>query len=288
MVEFMMKEMRYGYCQCGCGNKTLISTYTRNKDGRKKGKPIRFIKGHGQRNKWLNNNGEKKCTKCNNWLSLNNFRLRKDNNSTYTSHCKDCCSKCAKPYYKKNKKKIDIINKKWRKENPEKVAEGIKRWKKENPEKVRMTWEKYQKENREKCRIAWKKSAKKNRSKSRERERVYCKDGRYRLDKNISRSIRSALGKNKNGYKWEVLVGYTLDKLVNHIEKQFQPGMAWKNYGEWHLDHEIPKSKFNYTKPGHRDFKRCWALKNLRPMWAQDNLSKGAKLDKPFQPSLPI
>jgi len=36
------------------------------------------------------------------------------------------------------------------------------------------------------------------------------------------------------------------------------------------------------------DFKRAWDLKNLQPLWKHDNLSKGAKLDKPFQPSLLI
>jgi hypothetical protein len=27
-------------------------------------------------------------------------------------------------------------------------------------------------------------------------------------------------------------------------------------------------------KPEHRDFKRCWALKNLQPMWEKENLEK--------------
>ena len=64
--------------------------------------------------------------------------------------------------------------------------------------------------------------------------------------------------------------------------------MCWDNYGKWHIDHIIPKSVYNYTKPEHTDFKRCWALKNLQPLWASDNLSKNDKIDKPFQQALLI
>jgi len=45
---------------------------------------------------------------------------------------------------------------------------------------------------------------------------------------------------------------------------------------------------FNFSSPDDLDFKRCWDLKNLRPMWGTDNIKKGAKLSKPFQPALAI
>jgi hypothetical protein len=65
--------------------------------------------------------------------------------------------------------------------------------------------------------------------------------------------------------------------------------MSWENHGTvWHIDHIIPKSVFNYTDAEHIDFKRCWALKNLQPLWAGENMSKGDSLVKPFQPSLAI
>jgi hypothetical protein len=71
-----------------------------------------------------------------------------------------------------------------------------------------------------------------------------------------------------------------------HLEKQFLPGMSWENMGEWHIDHKIPIAAFNFEKPEDIDFKRCWALKNLQPLWKSENCIKGAKIDKPFQPSL--
>jgi len=66
--------------------------------------------------------------------------------------------------------------------------------------------------------------------------------------------------------------------------------MSWERLmaGEIHIDHIIPKSVFNFSDPKHADFKKCWSLKNLRPMWAVENLKKHNKLEKHFQPSLAI
>lgn len=83
-------------------------------------------------------------------------------------------------------------------------------------------------------------------------------------------------------------IGYSIEALKRHLEKQFLPGMTWENYGKWHIDHIIPKAAFNIESVNDIDFKRCWALKNLRPLWAHDNCSKRDTLEKPFQPSLTI
>lgn len=105
----------------------------------------------------------------------------------------------------------------------------------------------------------------------------------------VSTNIRQSLKGNKNRRRWECLVGYTIDELMGHLEKLFKPGMTWENQGsEWHIDHIIPVSVFNFTTYTDLDFKKCWALSNLRPLWAKENISKGAKLLKPFQPSLAL
>lgn len=108
----------------------------------------------------------------------------------------------------------------------------------------------------------------------------------YRVNRNISKAIWYSLVGTKNELHWENLVGYTLKDLTNHLEKQFTNGMTWENYGKWHIDHKIPKNVFNFTTHRDIDFNRCWALSNLQPMWASENMSKGAKLEKDFQPSL--
>lgn len=41
-----MAEIPYGYCRCGCGQKTNIPTFNSRADGRVKGQPMRFLRGH--------------------------------------------------------------------------------------------------------------------------------------------------------------------------------------------------------------------------------------------------
>jgi len=45
-------------------------------------------------------------------------------------------------------------------------------------------------------------------------------------------------------------------------------------YGEWHIDHVVPKSLFVYETPSDDEFLACWSLANLRPMWGEANLEK--------------
>ena len=84
---------------------------------------------------------------------------------------------------------------------------------------------------------------------------------------------------NKNGHHWEDLVGFTLADLIRHLEALFIAGMTWDNYGEWHIDHIIPISAFNFSSADDYDFKRCWALSNLQPLWKVDNIRKHNKVD---------
>jgi hypothetical protein len=109
-----------------------------------------------------------------------------------------------------------------------------------------------------------------------------------RLSHNISIRIGHDLHGNKNGEHWEKIVGYSIKQLKEHLERKFTTGMSWDNYGlhGWHVDHIIPQSAFNYETVDDIDFKKCWALKNLQPMWGAQNISKGNKVKKPFQPSL--
>lgn len=62
-------------------------------------------------------------------------------------------------------------------------------------------------------------------------------------------------------------------------ERQFLPGMGWHNSREWQVDHILPASSFKFSGMHCAEFKACWALSNLRPLWARDNLVKRAKLE---------
>lgn len=88
----------------------------------------------------------------------------------------------------------------------------------------------------------------------------------------IWRDLRSG----KAGRSWETLVGFDLATLQRHIERQFVPGMTWQNIGQWHVDHIVPLKAFTFSTAEDADFRAAWALSNLRPLWAQDNLKKQA------------
>jgi len=70
-------------------------------------------------------------------------------------------------------------------------------------------------------------------------------------------------------------LGYSREELMSHLEKHFKDGMTWQNLGEWHIDHIRPIRSFDYDSIYHPEFKKCWALDNLQPLWAKENLRKG-------------
>lgn len=103
-------------------------------------------------------------------------------------------------------------------------------------------------------------------------------DPKARLSSNISCHIYQTLKGTKAGRSWQLLVGYTVDDLRGHLERQFRNGMSWENYGKWHIDHIRPVSSFSFSSPDHAEFRACWALSNLQPLWARDNILKSNKL----------
>jgi len=103
---------------------------------------------------------------------------------------------------------------------------------------------------------------------------------RYLKDKvhmNFSRRMRQALKGLKGGTSWKDLVGYDVAELKSHLESLFISGMTWSNYGQWHIDHKKPISKFNVVTINDDEFKKCWSLDNLQPLWGIDNQIKHNK-----------
>ena len=108
--------------------------------------------------------------------------------------------------------------------------------------------------------------------------RRYESDPNFRVSKCISSAIRESLLSQKHGRAWETLVGYTSEQLSEHLERLFQPGMTWDNYGEWHIDHIIPRRHFQYSSASDKEFQDCWSLSNLQPLWSAENIAKSDKL----------
>ena len=75
----------------------------------------------------------------------------------------------------------------------------------------------------------------------------------------------------------ERLLRYRISDLRARIEAAFADGMTWDNHGAWHLDHRRPLSSFRINKLACRETRDAWAIDNLQPLWAADNLRKGAR-----------
>lgn len=99
----------------------------------------------------------------------------------------------------------------------------------------------------------------------------------YILNVRMRVQLRKALRGMKSGRKWEQLVGYTVHDLHEHLRRQLPKGYTIADFfgGRLHIDHIIPKSMFDVTKP--EELAACWALANLRPLPAAENMRKRAR-----------
>ncbi|MFA5024174.1 MAG: hypothetical protein WC523_04420 [Patescibacteria group bacterium] len=96
----------------------------------------------------------------------------------------------------------------------------------------------------------------------------------------IRHNIRNRISKAINGkikpMTIKIALGCTRAELMNYLEKQFQSGMTFENYGKWHVDHIMPLSSFDLTDP--EQFRKACHYTNLQPLWAKDNISKSDKI----------
>ena len=149
---------------------------------------------------------------------------------------------------------IRAKSRKYQKDNPEKARRSHERWRYERGGKQRMN--EYQNE--------WRKN-----NKTPER----------RLRSNVSTAVYTALkhaGNIKGGKTFKYLT-YTPSQLKVHLEKQFDEFMSWDNYGTyWNVDHIVPQAALPYDSLEHPNFRKCWALSNLRPLKKKENSSKGS------------
>lgn len=100
-------------------------------------------------------------------------------------------------------------------------------------------------------------------------------DPSYQLILNTRERIRYGIRK-LGGVKCErtlTLLGCSIEFLREFLEAKFKPGMSWKNYGQWHIDHIIPCAAFDLTNA--KDQKKCFHHTNLQPLWGVDNIAKG-------------
>jgi hypothetical protein len=151
-----------------------------------------------------------------------------------------------------------------------KKLENYKEWSKDKNDYLKEKHTKWREENREHVNQYARDYERKRRA----------EDPKYRLGVRTRTAVWQMLKErnvNKTNKTFDLL-GYTLEELMSHLEALFTEGMTWDNYGEWHVDHKIPMTSFNFETTEDREFKLCWCLDNLQPLWGPENLSKGTKL----------
>jgi hypothetical protein len=189
------------------------------------------------------------------------FHKSKSNKFGVTTTCKQCYSKIKKEKYGHKNHEYYLNRKaKLTQEQRERAKENVRKWRIENRERYLNHAKEWRAKNREKSNKWSVEYARKN--------------SRVRVRKTVASLLRKYIDKKIYKSKWETMLGYTWDELVSHLEKQFKDGMSWDNYGEWHIDHIIPQSYLQYSSPKDKEFKKCWALSNLQPLWASENCSK--------------
>lgn len=200
-----------------------------------------------------------------------------------------------KIYYQQNKEKFAEYDKKYREEHKEQLrnydklrqqTEEYKQKRKEYNDRNRERISEYGKNYRNRPEVKERNNAysKKYYEQHKEQCRQYDKERHqkqyytnncYRLYRVLSAGICKALKENKKERQWETLVGYNLQQLKEHLEKQFTSDMSWNNYGSyWEIDHIIPKNLFHYNGAEDRQFQICWSLMNLRPLEKSANRSR--------------
>ena len=192
-----------------------------------------------------------------------------------------------KKYYLENKEKFALINKKYREENIEKISARKKKYHQKNREKINIKMKKWYSENQNKV-LAWRE---RNKEQRKEYGKQYQKENRkklqeyknhrahsnptFKLQKVLRARMLSALKKGSKSGSAIKDLGCTITELKLHLEKQFTEGMTWENHGlyGWHIDHKKPLASFDLTDK--KQFIKAVHYKNLTPLWARENWSKG-------------
>jgi len=254
----------------------------------------------------------KKCNHCKKYKKLSEFSKDSETKDGFKLTCKKCCSNYYKQYYNKNSEKQKEKSRKYYKNNKEKIKEWAKNWYKLNIEHVKKRNKKYKEQHKEELkkyyvsrrdreikrmrayRIKNKEKIKKYRESRKEQHKLYLKankkrilevaniyrknkyktDINFRLAYNLRNKLYKTITKQTKNKSALELVGCSIEFLKKHLESQFKPGMSWDNYGfyGWHIDHIKSCCTFDLSKP--EEQLKCFNYKNLRPLWAKENLSR--------------
>ncbi len=218
----------------------------------------------------------KLCRRCRIEKPAADFHPHKLTKDGLNSWCRPCVSEDSAARQKAHPERRCKYQKRYYQKNARQICERNEDWRKANRDRVN-----------QRRRENWAANDR-GRESQRRRRAANPQTTRDRLNAAMRAGIYDSLVGAKGRRQWEGLVGYTVDSLREWIEFQFEPGMSWENYGDWHIDHRVPIAAFKFTTPDDPGFRACWSLRNLRPLWATENHKKGAKCPPEFAEALTI
>lgn len=192
----------------------------------------------------------KQCTKCNTL-------------KTSKWYSGPLCRQCYRqlPHIKKTElASAKISCKKWREANKDYCRSSHKEWYYANHAQQLAYQAQYRLNNKDNKR-AWEKQ-----------DRLI--NVNRRIADNLRNRLNMALKNNQKVGSAVRDLGCSVDEFKTYLESKFLPKMTWDNYGKWHIDHIRPLSSFNLSDK--EELLKACHYTNLQPLWAKDNLIKGA------------
>jgi hypothetical protein len=202
--------------------------------------------------------------------------------------CRECRLSYLIEYRNEHKESISEVRHEYFKTYRETNKERIKASAKNYYERTKEAKKAYYNQNIETIRVSRRETEKKRRS----------KDPSFAMRQDISRRVSADLkraGSSKKGKSVKTYLPNPISEVMAHIESQWVGHNAWMNWGNrgpynvktwddndpatwtWQIDHITPQSDLPYTSMEDENFKKCWALENLRPLSAKQNLLDGVR-----------
>jgi hypothetical protein len=210
----------------------------------------------------------KECSQCHEIKATTDYHKTIRTSQGIHARCKVCCKEFKRLAYEGYKPKISEYNKENREEiNKKQNKRRVNRRDSDNKNQRRRY-----KENHEERLAKKREYEKKNKEKIRETARNYRRkrreDPTYRLRQTIRSSVRKAFDRYSKNGKIKTCEQYGIDfeGIFNRIG--VRPGSG----KDWHLDHIIPMSKFDFDNPEH--VRLAHSPENLQWLGAYENDSK--------------
>jgi len=246
----------------------------------------------------------KKCSTCSELKSLDCFCKNKTKKNG-SSQCRVCVregnrlyrqqnqakiKERKKRYYAQNKEYVDKKNKQYYEQNPLLTKEYFRDYHQQNKERISKRAKVYRQKNQINISEQKKEHYRDNKEKILSRNTKWRNKNKYQVSKTnlkwqqenpIACNLRKRLNKVvKKGHKTGSAVrdlGCSIKFLMEHLRSLLQPGMTMEmlSTSKVHIDHIKPLAKFDLTD--RKQLLEACHYTNLQPLWAKDNLSKGAK-----------